>query len=434
MGRIATLVLALSGLALAADPLPYESQLFTTEDGQEMVVSLTLACDGVSWDSPWDTSAVAIVRIDGAWHHDVVVHSARVEHRFPTGPLSQGTHQMRVEFSRDKSPAERAEVVVEESSAEAVGRRDWLRRSPILYGRPQSSGTKPLNARSDVPLLMYVTEAKRDDGVEYEYSVVWSNEDGGTGTFAPILMARYGRTTDLEWVYRVRVGEDGEVVKEVFQAAGHGTREFSGLKVGEHPVLQVSTDNNNLRQIDPGKEPANGLRFAMVPELWDEEGARERVMDAHPWTYRIAWQEMTREKGPFGAKAESPGDPRTAALGDVRDYLIVEVDLESPSGAKWRFGVRVDGEWYWSDHGLALGAYEGSGWGRTAIELPPGASSDAVEAVKARVSGLSKGGHARLREMRAFRLDAEFWPQRLLVEVAPEVDLTMESPEFEWVR
>lgn len=434
MGRTATLVLALVGLALAADPLPYESQLFTTEVGQELVVSLTLACDSVSWDSPWDTSAVATVRIDGAWHHDVVLHSTRVEHSFPTGPLSQGTHRMRVELSQDKSPAEQAEVVVEESSAERVGPSDWLRRSPILHGRPQSSGTKPLNARSDVPLLMYVTKERRDDGVEYEYTVVWSNEDGGTGVFAPVLMARYGRTTDIEWVYRVRVGEDGEVVKEVYQAAGHGTREFTGLKVGDHPVLQVSTDNNNMRQIDPGREPANGLRFAMAPVLWDEEGPRERAMDAHPWTYRVAWQEMTREKGLFGAKGESPGDATTATLGDVRDYLIIEVDLESPSGAKWRFGASVDGEWYWSDHGLALGAYEGSGWGRTAIELPPGTSPDAIEALKARVSGIPRGNHARLRELRAFRLDAKFWPEKPLVDVAPEAKLTPDSAEFEWVR
>ncbi|MEK7865696.1 MAG: hypothetical protein AAB434_03375 [Planctomycetota bacterium] len=434
MGRIATLALALSGLALAADPLPYESRLFATGDGQELTVSLTLSCDGVSWDSPWDTSAVVTVKIDGAWHHDVVVHSPRVEHSFPTGPLSEGPHQMRVELSREKSPAEQAQVVVEDSSAEDVGRREWLRRSPILFGRPQSSGSKPLNARSDVPMLMYVTESRREDGMEYEYSVVWSNEDGGTGVFAPILMARYGRTTDIEWVYRVRIGDDGEVLREVFQAAGHGTRVFTGLRVGDHPALQVSTDNNNLRQVDPGKEPANGLRFAMTPVLWEDEGPRERVMDAHPWTYRIAWQEMTREKGPFGAKAESTGDAKTAALGDVRDYLMVDVDLVSPAGAKWRLGARVDGEWYWSDHGLALGAYEGSGWGRTAIELPPGTSSEAIEAVMARVSGIQKGSRATLRELSAFRLDAEFWPGKPIVEVAPEAKLGGDSLEYEWVR
>lgn len=434
MGRAASIVFGLSIAVFGAEPLPYESQLFTTEDGQELLVSLTLACDGVSWESPWDTSAVATVKIDGAWHHDVVVHSPRVEHRFPSGPLSQGLHEMRVELARDKSPAEQAEVVVEGTSTEVVGRRAWLARSPILYGRPQSSGSKPLNARSDVPLLMVVTEERRSDGVEYEYSVVWSNEDGGTGMFAPVLMARYGRTTDIEWVYRVRIDDDGEVVKEAYQAAGHGTREFTGLRAGGHPVLQVSTDNNNLRQIEEGKEPMNGLRFAMVPTLWDDDGPRERVMDAHPWTYRIAWQEMTREKGPFGAKAEEHGDPSTAALGDVRDYLIVEVELESPSGAKWRFGARVDGEWYWSDHGLALGAYEGSGWGRTAIELPPGTSSGAVEAVRARVNGLAKGARARLREMRAFRLDADFWPEKPIVEAAPRAELTRESAEFEWAR
>lgn len=434
MGRAATLVLVMSALVCAAGPLPYESRLFATEDGQELIVSLTLACDGASWDSPWDTSAVATVTLDGAWHHDVVVHSPRVEHRFPTGPLSQGLHDLRVAFSRDKSPAERAEVRVEDTSSEVVGRRSWLSYSPILYGRPQSSGSKPLNARSDLPLVMYVTEARRTDGVEYEYSVVWSNEDGGTGMYPPVLMAKYGRTTDIEWVYRVRIADDGAVLKEVYQAAGHQTREFEGARAGRHPILQVCTDNNNMKPIEAGRDPKNGLRFAMVPVLWDDEGARERVMDAHPWTYRIAWQEVSREKGPFGAKAEAKGDAATAALSDVRNYLIVEVRLDSPAGARWRFGARVGGAWHWSDHGLALAGYEGSGWGRSAIELPPDATAGDVEAVGARVLGLSAGARARVREMRCFRLDTDFWPQMPIVQIAPEEDLTRDAPERVWER
>lgn len=52
-----------------------------------------------------------------------------------------------------------------------------------------------------------------------EYSLVWSNEDGGTDT--PALMARWGRSTDIEWIYRVEVDQAGNRVPgtAVYQAA-----------------------------------------------------------------------------------------------------------------------------------------------------------------------------------------------------------------------
>ena len=40
--------------------------------------------------------------------------------------------------------------------------------------------------------------------------MIWSNEDGGTNT--PALMARWGRTTDIEWIYRVVLDRAGAIV------------------------------------------------------------------------------------------------------------------------------------------------------------------------------------------------------------------------------
>lgn len=111
-------------------------------------------------------------------------------------------------------------------------------------------GSKPLNARSDVLLLMFVTEEER---TEHESTVVWSN-----------------------WIYRVRVDHRGEIVKEVYQAVGHERREFTGMKVGGHAVLQVATDNKNMKPIERGTAPINGLRVAMAPVSWSDEGPRER--------------------------------------------------------------------------------------------------------------------------------------------------------------
>ena len=40
----------------------------------------------------------------------------------------------------------------------------------------------------------------------------------------------------------------------------------------------------------------SAIRYAPAPELFDlTNRSREAVMDAHPWTYRVTSQEMTRE-------------------------------------------------------------------------------------------------------------------------------------------
>lgn len=87
---------------------------------------------------------------------------------------------------------------------------------------------------------------------------MWSNEDGGTDT--PALMARWGRSTDIEWVYRVEVDQNGNRVagSGVYQAANHQTLPFAGQYDGTHPLLETCTSNNNMCDtVD------NPMRFAL---------------------------------------------------------------------------------------------------------------------------------------------------------------------------
>ncbi len=74
------------------------------------------------------------------------------------------------------------------------------------------------NARTDVPMLAYHASTPNADGTRtIEYTVIWSNEDGGTNS--PALMARWGRTTDIEWIYRVRVDAAGNALAAVYHGA-----------------------------------------------------------------------------------------------------------------------------------------------------------------------------------------------------------------------
>ena len=87
---------------------------------------------------------------------------------------------------------------------------------PVLYGRniagPAGESGPYQNAVTDSPLVAWHedTPATTPGHRHLRYSIVWSNEDGGTST--PALMARWGRTTDIEWVYAVDVDAEGQAV------------------------------------------------------------------------------------------------------------------------------------------------------------------------------------------------------------------------------
>ena len=49
-------------------------------------------------------------------------------------------------------------------------------------------------------------------GTRYRYSVIFTNEDGGTP--ADRLMATWGRTTDIEYLYSVEVDAQGNVIAD----------------------------------------------------------------------------------------------------------------------------------------------------------------------------------------------------------------------------
>jgi hypothetical protein len=125
----------------------------------------------------------------------------------------------------------------------------------FLYGRED-------NATSDTPLM--TTYENRDAGGGRRrliYTVIFSNEDGGTGNDLGSLVARWGRSTDIEWVYDVVVNADGSRTEPgVIQSAGHKTVPFQGRYEGAHPILRTSTTNNMVS--DTGKSP---FLFALAP-------------------------------------------------------------------------------------------------------------------------------------------------------------------------
>jgi hypothetical protein len=246
------------------------------------------------------------------------------------------------------------------------------------------------------------------------YSTVWSNEDGGT--VGPALMARWGRTTDIEWTYSVVVGPGGERVpgSAVYQGPGHRTVPFAGTYSGDHPVLQACTSNNTLCDTTGGT-----MRFALpADDTRPPHRAREHVMDTHPWTYRVMADEMRRE-----GRLEEPSDPATPELGDLRTYLYLEVDKDtgpaatpgSAPGAAVAVHLHGDPRTYRSDHGEPSWSVTRDDPAATTVELPAGtraADVERIDVVRVPPVTADNGAAVTVTDLnRTFLLDDEWLPQ-----------------------
>ncbi|NVI92608.1 hypothetical protein [Actinomadura sp. BRA 177] len=450
-------VLAVTGAVLAGAPLsvavspahaaaagaitvqrggPARSLPFTADRAGEAVISFAASAPGVSWVRRGAESAVVSISVDGRHVTDLVVPSSdAIPRSLGLGHVGKGRHKVTLRFAKGSAPAARSvdlrQVGVRMSDALA------LRHAPIVVGRTGWPFGDPYqNATTDAPLIAWheTRPAATPGHRVIEYSLVWSNEDGGTDT--PALMARWGRTTDIEWVYRVEVDASGDRVDgtAVYQAPLHLTLKFAGRYEGDHPVLQTCTQNNNMCDVISPDPP---LRFLLDASRTRPDGrAREVVMDREPWTYRVAAQEMVRE-----GKIENPSDPATREVGDQRTYLFMEfakttgaaTTIGSAPGVA--LGVRLKSDpsrLYRSDHDEATWAIDRDGAVATTVELPEGTGvSDiaSIEAVRRPTGWGDNGAPATVTSInRGFFLDESYLPQPSSFAWTGSVTLTQANP------
>ena len=355
--------------------LALEKEITLSTDG-EVALSLRASAPGTAWNRLGAEAATISIHVDGAYKSDVVLFRGETSFTYETlvGNLNAGKHRVALYFEPTKSAPQAEKVRVDEITTRVYARIDPLYQvmahAPILYGRDESRS-------SDTPLWMYHEITRDATATTMQYTIIFSNEDGGTVPDA--LMARWGRLTDIEWVYRVVLNAQGEVTRDEYQDKDHNTAIFRGRKDGQHPVLKDVTRNNLFA--DTGTSP---YRFALVPTETLPDVAREEMMDQHPWTYRVMAEEWEREKQ---ALTERTGDPDTRAVSDPRNYLYVEFrsNPASPScDAKLALQVKLRGgeRWYSSDHATDSLQIQSQGWRRGTIELPPGTTGNQIEALR----------------------------------------------------
>ena len=256
-----------------------------------------------------------------------------------------------------------------------------IAHAPALWLRSDTIGVS-----TDLPLAMYAEDTRVNGTGVLRYTVIFSNEDGGTAT--PALLARWGRTTDIDLAYEEE-WRGGRIVGSRYQAPDHKVIEYAGTREGGHPSLVDATLNNVF--LDRGR---TAVRIMMVPTLVDLETAtRESVMDKAPWIYRRMADEL-QEEG------------KSAVYGDVREYLYVDAKLTLSDGAVAAVARGADGTWRSSDRGSRDLAVDRNGWVRIAIPHARGATDVGFVCYPAKATA----GRCRVEIGRVLSLDDGYKP------------------------
>lgn len=331
----------------------------------ELTATVSARCNDCAWDVAGREAVTLRVALDDRYsQHLPLVRSGAADYTILIGPAAAGRHTATLEVDREatatalrRDGAAGASLTLRAVAATAA---EYLPLSlaPIVYARPNTIGRF-----TDAPVFMWYEVERKSQSTRYQYSMIFTNEDGGTATDR--LMATWGRTTDIEYIYSVEVDRDGTVVAEDFQGPDHKVLPFRGRREGRHPLLYVATDNNMVT--DTGDV---AIRYAPLPVRFSlVDQSREAVMDRNPWLYAVASKEMVRE-GKIGS-----------VIPDPRRFVYIEACAEVGTAAV-AFGVRVGESWVMSDNGRPEHRIVRDGCFRGAVALPDGVDPKEVTAVR----------------------------------------------------
>lgn len=427
--RLFALKLVLASLTLTVFSGPtrgqtLKEQTFNVKAEAEVMLELKAAAARTSWRQAGSEAAVATVFVDGEYNQDVVLFNGErtFTYQVMLGHLQAGDHSLRIEFNRKQSSPKASTIEIQDAKISFVDRADpeyqALSSAPIVYARPNTLGRF-----SDIPVLMWYETERDGPRTTFRYSLIFTNEDGGTQTSA--LMARWGRTTDIEWIYEVKIDSQHQVAAATFQGVGHETGAFRGKELNGHPLLIIASDNNNVS--DNGESE---MRFALRPITFDlSHNSREEIMDRHPWIYQLMAGELERE----GKISEASRGGNQMA--DPRHYLYLDAASEQ-RGTALSFAVKLKGSpmWYTSNLGINNYKIDRSGYFRTTVRLPAGARLDQIERIAARCDALDPKSPQDVKKLaaavcelktvnKAFMLDEHYLPGRSLAFHGPPLTM-----------
>jgi CheY-like chemotaxis protein len=367
---------------------------FTVDKSAEMIAEVELVSPGADWSRTGSEAALADLVLDGTKTVNIMTYAGDKPHRYHVllGELGQGSHTIAIARNETYS-APGAGLEVRSVAVHIAPDQEVAAKTPFLYARANTIGKF-----TDVPMILYCERLVENGVPILQYTVIFSNEDGGTSTRG--LMARWGRTTDVEYVYRAFPDH------ATFQARGHKDVIYDGPHEGGHPLLMPVTDNNMVA--GEGPSPIRYQIPAVMADL--TKASREQVMDEYPITWQVMAKELIREEKlrPFGVvEGEKISDPR--------NYLYIEANVNvSGKGGRIAAMARLKGDsrWRMANLGRFDFAIERSGWIRTTVELPPGTRPEQVGEIGFQCLEEKVPVTCRVDSVRqAFLLGADYMPR-----------------------
>jgi hypothetical protein len=427
---LAALISALVAPLLPAAATDRFARSFAIDRPSEVRAIVRAGCARCDWGVAGREAVALRVSVDGKYSQHILLARGiePADYLITLGRFAPGTHRIAIERDGKLSAAGagRASIDVPTIDAIALGDSDdFIGQSmaPVLHARANTVGRF-----TDLPLFMWYEIVPTPRGRQLRYSVVFSNEDGGTPTDR--LMATWGRATDIEFVYGVELDAQNRVLAEEFQGPGHEVPPFKGDHEARHPLQWVSTDNNMVSESGTAR-----VRYAPAPVRFElRDVSREAVMDAHPWLYAVMAKELARE-----GKIVANAAPGHGTIPDPRRFLYVEACAEVGNAAL-AYAVQVRDVWISSDRGVDKYRIVRDGCARVAIPLPDGAGAADLRAIRAMAyerppsEGVASAPPASVRLTRItnmFLLDEHYVPGRTLLRWRGGAAISPGGPPFE---
>lgn len=149
------------------------------------------------------------------------------------------------------APIDREKVHIYLENPQGTHLQEMLRRTSPMYGirKNNINADHPEYLMNDIPLIGFTNVLKKGDIIETTDHIILSGEDGGT--YPDSLLSQYNRSTDDEWAILEHRTVDGSLLTPAYyQAARHQPEKFYGIRLSNHPQLQIATDNNNFSTRD----------------------------------------------------------------------------------------------------------------------------------------------------------------------------------------
>lgn len=373
---------------------------------KNLFLEINASAQNTSWEIKDSESAVLTIFLDGKYHQDIFLFKGKENFNYKVvlGKLALGKHKLTIFLNRNLSAQKIGKVKLNKWQVKAIETNSTddeiaQAHSPFFYARPDTIGKF-----SDIPILVYYEILpKTNDTLKIRYTVIYTNEDGGTQTTA--LMSRWGRTTDIEWVYEIEI-KDEKMIYAIIQGANHITKNFNGKRVyGNHPLIYDVTINNNFAD-----EGCSVSRTAPLPIKADLSiKSRETVMDENPWTYQIMAQEIIREG------RVDPNNLGVNTIADLRDYVFAEVQSELNNASISVEAKGTDGKVYQSDFGKPLLRVARPGFVRIALLFPRNIQDSSSDFSIVCHSVNEKDGDCKnVKLIKTLRLNDNFLPQEFM--------------------